>query len=89
MEDLVRFRRRRAVGAFDDQLRLDVVDVLLGDLLLERGGNEDVDVELEDVLSGERLAAREPGDGLVLRGCSQSASECRGPCRCGRRLSSR
>ena len=58
--------RRRAVGAFDDQLGLDVVDVLFGDLFLERGGDEDVDVELEDVCLAERLAAGEAGHRLVL-----------------------
>ena len=29
-------------------------------------GNQDVDVELEQLLVGERLAAGEAGDGLVL-----------------------
>ena len=48
VQHLVRFGRGRAVGAFDDQLGLDVADVLGGDLFLERGGDEDVDVELEE-----------------------------------------
>ena len=56
---LVRVGRRRAVGAFDDDLRADARRVVHRDLVLERGRNQDVDVELEELLVGQRLGAGE------------------------------
>ena len=53
---VLRLRRRRAVGALDDDLGLDRRRVLDRDLILERRGDEDVDVEREEV--GRRSAVR-------------------------------
>ena len=64
----MRLRRRRAVGAFGDDLRPDARRVVHRDLIFERGGNEDVDVEREQLIVVERLAAGEAVDGLVLLG---------------------
>ena len=66
VQDLVGALRRRAVGALDDDLRLDVAGVLLADLVLVGGRDEDVAVELEQVLVADGLGAREALERLVL-----------------------
>src|SRR6185503_13147375 len=58
--------RRRAIGAFDDHLGLDLRSVVDGDLVLERRRDQDVDIRLEDVRALQRLAALKAVDRLVL-----------------------
>ena len=65
-EDLVRLRGGRAVGGLGDEPRLDVAGVALGDLVLERGRDEDVAVDLEDLLVADVLRPGEALDGAVL-----------------------
>ena len=55
-EDLVGLRGGGPVGRLDHHLRLDPGRVLLRDLALQRGGNENVALELEGL-----LPARQPG----------------------------
>ena len=62
----MRFGLGRAVGAFDHDLRADRRRVAERDLVLERRGDEDVDVQREELLVGERLRARETVHGVVL-----------------------
>ena len=64
---ILRFRRRWAVRAFDDELRLNVGGVVFGDLVLEGGGDPGFDVQPEDVVLAERLPFGEAGHRLVLR----------------------
>src|SRR4029077_4649800 len=49
-QDLIRLRRRRAVGGLDHDLRLDPGRVLRRNLPLQSGRDEDVALELECVL---------------------------------------
>ena len=62
----MRFGGRRAVGALGDDLGLDHRGVLFGDLVLERGGDEHVDVEREELVVLDRVPSREAVDRLVL-----------------------
>src|ERR1017187_8842765 len=57
-----------AVGGFRDDLGLDAVDVVHRDGVLERGGHQDVALQLQQVLIGDEIAAGEAdhGAGLVL-----------------------
>ena len=57
-EDLVGLGRRRAVRGLDDQPAVDPVGVLLGDLLLERGRDQDVARRLEDLAAADRARRR-------------------------------
>src|SRR3712207_2777840 len=66
LQDLVGLRGGRAVGALGDQLRLDPVGVAAGDHPFERGGHEDVAVELEQVGATEPLGARRADDAAGL-----------------------
>ena len=66
MQVAVRIRGGRPVRPLDDDLRLDGRGVLDRDLVFERGRDQDVDIELEEILVGQRFAAWETGDGLVL-----------------------
>ncbi len=49
VEILVRFTRRRPVGAFDDQLGPDSRMSAAGIWLRKGGGDQDLDVELEEL----------------------------------------
>ena len=55
-----------SVRAFDDDLRANRRRVVHGDLILERRGNQDVHVELEQVLAIQRVGTRKAVDGVVL-----------------------
>ena len=59
VEDLVGALRRRAVRAFDDDLRPDVSGVSSADLVLVRRGDEDVALELEELFVADLLDARD------------------------------
>ena len=66
VEDLVGLGRRRAVGGLGDDLGLDPLGVAGRDLVLERGRDQDVAVDLEDLGVADVLGAREALDGPVL-----------------------
>ena len=66
LEDLVGGGRGRAVCALADDLRLDLVGVLLGDHLLEPARGEDVAVEQEQLLVRDRLDVGEPLERAAL-----------------------
>ena len=57
-----------SVRAFDDDFRANRRRVVHGDLILERRGNQDVHVELEQVLAIQGVGTREAVDGVVLLG---------------------
>ena len=50
LEDLVRLRRRRAVGGLGDDLGLDPMRVVTPDLILESGRYEDIGLDGEDLI---------------------------------------
>ncbi len=54
-EDGVGLRRGRAVGALGHDVRLDPRSVSRGDLVLESGGDEYVDVGVEQLVVVDRL----------------------------------
>ena len=70
LEDVVRCRRRRAVRAFDDDLRPHLVRVVGRDHLLERTRCEHVALEDDQLLVRHRLGSLKAGEraGLVLEG---------------------
>jgi alkylhydroperoxidase family enzyme len=68
VQELVRVRCCRPVGAFRDDLGLDERRVVHGDLILERGGNQHVNVKTPESVVRQRFAAREAGHRLVVRG---------------------
>ena len=72
VEDLVGALRRRAVRALDDDLCADVAGVASPDLVLVRGGNEDVALELEI----SSLRSLTPGSPRTSSSC-RSFRECR------------
>ena len=59
MNNLVGFRCGRSVGALGDDLDLfrDLADVFTGDLVLEGGGDQNVDVLLQPRRTGKDLVA--------------------------------
>ena len=58
VQDLVGLGGRRAVGGLGDDLGLDPVRVGDGDLVLERGRDQDVALGLEELGVGDVLGAR-------------------------------
>ena len=66
VQDLVGLRGGRPVGGLGDDLGLDLRRVGAGDLVLERGGDEDVAVELEQLVVRDLVGAGEADDGAVL-----------------------
>ena len=66
LEDRVGRRRDRAVRALADDRGLDLVGVLRGDHLLERARREDVAVEQQELLVGDRLGVLEADERAVL-----------------------
>ena len=85
LEDLVGGRRRRAVRALDDELRLDPVGVLRRDHLLERAGREDVGVELEQLLVRDRVGVLQPFEAPPSPACGRAPAARRCRSGCGRR----
>ena len=69
-EDRVRLERGRAVGALGDHPRLHPRRVLPRDLILERGEDEDVAVELEQLLVRQVLALDLGEVGVAVLGAS-------------------
>src|SRR6185503_10811269 len=65
-EDAVGLRTGRAVRRLGDDLRRDPRCVVLADLVLDRRGDEDVAVELEQLRVGYLLRPGEPRDGTGL-----------------------
>ncbi len=63
--------------------------VVGGDLVLERGGHEDVHVEREQLVVGRAARRRGSRPPSCARRPTRSAPACRGPAGCGRRPSSR
>ena len=63
---VVRLRRRRTVRGLDDDPGSNRGDVVHRDLVLERGGDQDVDVQGEEIFVRQGLAAGEVIDRLVL-----------------------
>jgi hypothetical protein len=59
-EDVVGLGQGRPVGAFEDELGLDALRALGRDLLFERGGDEDVAVDVPERLIPSRRAASRP-----------------------------
>ena len=66
IEDLVGLGRRRAVGGLGHDLGLDAARVRGRDLVLERGRDEHVALDLEQLRVGHGLRAGEAGDRAVL-----------------------
>jgi hypothetical protein len=87
VEIVVRFGVGRAVGAFDHDLGADRRDIAERDLILERGRDEDVDIQGEELLVGEAFRARERVHAVLLLHASRSF-ECRGRRHCRLRPSS-
>ena len=54
------------VRAFGDDLRFDVARITAGDHVLQGRRHEDVALDLEQLLLGDRARPREPGNGPVL-----------------------
>src|SRR5262245_2295539 len=61
----VRLGRRRAVGAFDDDLCLDAAHVVFRDLVLDRGWYENVHGQREELVVADAFGAGEAINGLV------------------------
>src|SRR5690606_4469342 len=57
---------RGAVGALGDDPGVDAVGVVAGDHAIDGRGDEDVDVELEQVLVGDRVAALVAADAAAV-----------------------
>ena len=66
-EDGVGLRHHGAVGAFGDDARPHPRRVARQNLVLERGGDEDVDVRVEELVLVERFRLGKIGDRAVLR----------------------
>ncbi len=65
-EDRIRLRRRGSVGQLADDLRLDARGVGVRDHVLQGRGEEHRDVQLQELLVGDGLGAREPGEASLL-----------------------
>ena len=66
LENLVGIGRGRAVGTLDDDLGLNARSVGRGDLVLGRGGHQQIAVEFEQLLAVDAFGAREAFEGAVL-----------------------
>ena len=76
VQDLVRGRRRRPIRPFRQHLALDPVGVLRGDLVLSRGRDQHVTLQLQQLLVANKLHSlvalkrpRGPQDTPALPGC--------------------
>ena len=68
VENAIRFRRRRTVRAFDDELRLDLRRILSGEHFLQRCRNEHVAFRLEQFGIADLVAAFEALEVVVALG---------------------
>jgi hypothetical protein len=94
VQDVVRGRGGRAVGALDDDARARVAGALDGELAFERGGDEELALEAPELLGVDRRGAGEALQAAVRGGVLRARRGCR--CRprspgwrCGRRSRSR